>query len=83
MTVESYKRVLDQTDRDIQRGVLAGFSLKRVSLTGYALNPDEDKPTFVFAVGHLLKSPAGALRAPAQWRCRGCSGAACYPPRDF
>ena len=51
MTVESSKRVLDQTDRDIQRGVLAGFSFKRVSLTGYVLNPDEDKPTFVFAVG--------------------------------
>jgi hypothetical protein len=40
-----------KTDRDIQRGVLAGFSFKRVSLTGYVLNPDEDKPTFVFAVG--------------------------------
>ena len=24
-----------------------------------------------------------ALRAPPQWRCRGCSGVACYPPRDF
>ena len=40
-----------KTDRDIQRGVLAGFSFKRVSLTGYVLNPDEDKPTFVLAVG--------------------------------
>ena len=40
-----------KTDRDIQRGVLAGFSFKRVSLTGYVLNPDEDTPTFVVAVG--------------------------------
>jgi len=42
---------LYKTDRDIQRGVLAGFSFKNVSLTGYALNPDEDKATFVLAVG--------------------------------
>jgi hypothetical protein len=40
-----------KTDRDIQRGVLAGFSFSKVSLTGYVFNPDEDKPTFVFAVG--------------------------------
>jgi hypothetical protein len=40
-----------KTDRDIQRGVLVGFSLGKVSLNGYALNPDEDKPTFVLAVG--------------------------------
>jgi hypothetical protein len=42
---------LYKTDRDIQRGVLAGFSFKGVSLTGYVLNPDEDTPTVVFAVG--------------------------------
>ena len=41
---------LYKTDRDIQRGVLAGFSFKKVSVTGYVLNPDEDKPTFVFAI---------------------------------
>ena len=40
-----------QTDRDIQRGVLAGFSFKALSLTGYALNPDEGDPTLVLAVG--------------------------------
>ena len=40
-----------KTDRDIQRGVLAGFSFKNVSLTGYVFNPDDDKPTFVLAVG--------------------------------
>jgi len=38
------------TDRDIQRGVLAGFSFKNVDLTGYVLNPD-DTPTVVLAVG--------------------------------
>jgi hypothetical protein len=40
-----------ETDRDIQRGALAGFSFKKVSVTGYVLNPDEDKPTVVPAVG--------------------------------
>jgi hypothetical protein len=40
-----------ETDRDIQRGVLVGLSFKDVSLTGYALDPDEDKPTVVLAVG--------------------------------
>ena len=39
------------TDRDIQRGGLVGLSFKDVSLTGYALDPDEDKPTVVLAVG--------------------------------
>ena len=37
------------TDRDIQRGVLAGVSFKNVDLTGYVLNPD-DTPTVVIAV---------------------------------
>jgi hypothetical protein len=41
---------LYKTDRDIQRGVLAGFSFKKLGLTGYVLNPDQDKPTFVLAV---------------------------------
>ena len=40
-----------KTDRDIQRGLLAGFSFKSVSLTGYTFNPDDDKRTFVLAVG--------------------------------
>ena len=31
----------------------------------------------------LEREMGAALSAPAQWRCRGCSGAACYPPRDF
>jgi len=42
---------LYQTDRDIQRGVRAGFAFKKVSLTGYVFNPDDDKPTVVLAVG--------------------------------
>ena len=40
-----------QADRDIQRGILAGFSVNGLSLTGYVLNPDEDKPVVVLAVG--------------------------------
>jgi hypothetical protein len=35
-----------QTDRDIQRGLVAGFSFKRLDLTGYVFNPDDEKPTF-------------------------------------
>jgi len=42
---------LYKTDRDIQRGVLVGFTYKQVDLTAYVLNPDEDKPTYVFGVG--------------------------------
>ena len=37
------------TDRDIQRGVLVGFTIKKVSLTTYVLNPDESRPTVVMA----------------------------------
>jgi hypothetical protein len=39
-----------QTDRDIQRGLVAGFSFKRLDLAGYVFNPDDEKPTFVLAV---------------------------------
>jgi hypothetical protein len=38
-----------QTDREIQRGLLAGFSFKRVDFTTYVFNPD-DKPTVVLAM---------------------------------
>jgi hypothetical protein len=36
-----------ETDRDIQRGLLLGFSWKNVDLTGYIFNPDQSKPTVV------------------------------------
>ena len=39
-----------QTDRDIQRGLLAGFTYKKLDLSGYVFDPDDD-PTYVFAVG--------------------------------
>jgi hypothetical protein len=39
-----------QTDRDIQRGLLVGFSYKQVDLAGYVFNPDESKPTVVLAL---------------------------------
>ena len=38
-----------QTDREIQRGLLAGFSFKQLDVTGYVFNPDDEKPTFVLA----------------------------------
>ena len=39
-----------QSDRDTQRGLLAGFSYKQLGVTGYVFNPDDEKPTFVLAV---------------------------------
>jgi hypothetical protein len=40
-----------QTDVDIQRGLLAGFSYKKIDFTTYVFNLDRDKPTWVFSVG--------------------------------
>ena len=42
---------LYQTDLDIQRGVLVGFSYKKANFTAYVFNPDESKPVFVLALG--------------------------------
>jgi hypothetical protein len=38
-----------QTDREVQRGVLAGFSYKHFDLATYVFNPDESKPLVVVA----------------------------------
>jgi len=38
-----------QSEREIQRGVIAGVSFKRLNVTGYVFNPDEDT-RFVLAV---------------------------------
>jgi hypothetical protein len=40
-----------QTDRDIQPGLLIGFSWKNMDLAAYVLNPDEDEPIFAFSFG--------------------------------
>jgi hypothetical protein len=40
-----------QTDVDIQRGVLVGFSYKKMDFTTYVFNLDQGKPTFVICVG--------------------------------
>jgi len=40
-----------QTDVDIQRGVLLGFSYRKIDFTTYVFNLDEGKPTWVLAVG--------------------------------
>lgn len=39
-----------ESDREIQRGVLVGFTYRGVDLSGYMFNPDDDKPTYVVAV---------------------------------
>ena len=39
-----------QTDREVQRGLLAGFSWKKLDLTTYVFNVDESRPTVVVAV---------------------------------
>ena len=40
-----------QTDVDIQRGLLLGFTHKEIDFTNYVLNLDQGKPTWVFSVG--------------------------------
>lgn len=40
-----------QSELDIQRGVLVGFSSERVDFTAYWFNPDERSPTVVLALG--------------------------------
>ena len=40
-----------ETDRDVQRGVLVGFSYKNLEATTYVFNPDDDKPVVVISVG--------------------------------
>jgi len=39
-----------ETDRDIQRGLLVGFTYKQVDLATYLFNLDESKPTIVVAL---------------------------------
>jgi len=39
------------SDREIQRGVLAGVVFKHVDLKAIVFNPDESKPTIVMAIG--------------------------------
>jgi hypothetical protein len=38
-----------QSPRDIQRGLLVGFSVKSLDLTAYLLNPDDSTPSVVLA----------------------------------
>ena len=40
-----------QSEREIERGVLVGFSHGNLELTGYLLDPDLDHPTAVLAIG--------------------------------
>lgn len=40
-----------QSDRDLQRGLLAGYSTERWNATLYVFNPDESKPTVVLGLG--------------------------------
>jgi hypothetical protein len=40
-----------QTDRDVQRGLILGYSYRRAEFTFCLFNPDEDKPTGAVSVG--------------------------------
>lgn len=40
-----------EAEREIQRGLLVGFSCRNLDLAAYVLNADESKPTVVVAVG--------------------------------
>jgi hypothetical protein len=39
------------TDRDVQRGLIVGYTYRRAEFTFCLFNPDEDKPTSAFSVG--------------------------------
>jgi hypothetical protein len=41
---------LYQTDRDVQRGILAGVRWKQASLTGHVFEPFADQPTYVISL---------------------------------
>ena len=40
-----------QTDRDVQRGLIVGYTYRRAEFTLCLFNPDDDKPTSAFSVG--------------------------------
>ncbi len=40
-----------RTERDVQRGLIVGYSYRRVELTLCLFNPDDDKPTTAFSGG--------------------------------
>jgi hypothetical protein len=40
-----------QTDREVQRGLIVGYTWRRAEFTLCLFNPDEDKPTGAFSVG--------------------------------
>ena len=48
--VVTQRTLVYKTDRDVQRGLLAGFSWRQLDLTAHVFNPDDSKPTPVFAV---------------------------------
>ena len=39
-----------ESDRDIQRGLLVGFSFARADVAAYVFNPDDDEPTVVVSL---------------------------------
>ncbi len=43
-----------ETERDVQRGLLVGFSCGRADFAAYVFNPDDDQPTVVLAVSLSL-----------------------------
>ena len=40
-----------QTDRDVQRGLIVGYSYRRAELSFCVFNPDDDKPSAAFSLG--------------------------------
>lgn len=45
------QRTYAQSDREIQEGALVGFNYKKVDVSSYVFNLDDDKPAFAIAVG--------------------------------
>lgn len=45
------QRTYAQSEREIQDGALVGFTYRRVGVSAYVFNLDDDQPTFAIAVG--------------------------------
>ena len=46
-----------QTDRDVQRGLIVGYSYRRAEFSFCLFNPDDDKPSAAFSVGYRFGRP--------------------------
>lgn len=43
-----------ESDREVQRGLLVGFTYRKLDVSAYVFDPDDEQPTFAIAVGLSL-----------------------------